>query len=280
MFNAEKVGIVAGGGALPSLLASELRRQGRSFAILALEGYADLNMLAPFSPKIFRLGKIGGMISYLRQQHCTELVMIGPVKRPSWVRLRPDLGALRFLWQIGERFYKGDDALLKTVVLLLEKEGFKVRGADYYLPSCLGTEGFNQELSDKAQKDLEIAWKFLTVTAPFDMGQGCIVQHERILAVEGPEGTDNMLKRVRHLGITSSHRAGILLKKPKINQEMRVDMPMIGLETLRLAAEAGLSGVIYEAGGTLVMDNLLCRKKATELGLFFGGIKNPFRKKD
>ncbi|QCE35551.1 LpxI family protein [Acetobacteraceae bacterium] len=280
MANLRKVGIIAGGGGLPALLARQLHRQGVPFTLIALEGYANLKILASFSPNVIRLGAVGRILSCLKRNECTELVMIGPVKRPSWYRLCPDLKALPFLWKLGERFYKGDDALLKTIVSLLEQEGFEVKGADFYLPSCVGQKGFNRSLSSNEKKDLIFAWRFLTVTASFDMGQGCVVQNGRILAAEGPEGTDNMLKRVASLGISCSKRAGLLLKKPKVNQEMRVDMPMIGLDTLRLASEAGLAGVAYEAGSTFVMDELLCQQMAAELGLFFGGVKIPPFNKD
>ncbi|QCE33653.1 LpxI family protein [Acetobacteraceae bacterium] len=274
MVDSKKIGIVAGGGNLPVHLANALQSQNIDFSVLALKDYANLKALLPFSPKVFRLGEVGAMIAYLKASKCSEIVMIGPVKRPSLVNLRPDFGALRFLWKIGERFTKGDDALLKTVVNLLEKEGFQIKGADTYLPNCIGKEGFNRSLSEKETQDLNLAWDFLTVTAPFDMGQGCVVQNGRILAAEGPEGTDNMLRRIKPLGILPLKRSGLLLKKPKVNQEMRVDMPMIGLETLKLAAEGGLAGVAYEAGSTFVIDDSLCQEMAAELGLFFGGIKN------
>src|ERR1700709_1541987 len=111
-----RLGIIAGGGVLPGRVAAAARAAGRSVFILGLEGFADPMILAPWPHEIQRMGKAGRILTALRENGCQDLVMIGPVRRPSLLDLRPDADGGKLLARVGRRAFAGDDGLLAAVI--------------------------------------------------------------------------------------------------------------------------------------------------------------------
>lgn len=267
----EAVGIIAGAGLLPAQLAHAVQRQGRNVFIIGLEGFVEKVRLEPFPHEIHRLAAVGGILKTLRAYHCRELVLIGPIKRPAWRELRPDAEGARILMHLGRSIFKGDDGLLSALVKLLEEKGFSIRGAHEFLSSAIGEEGILGafRLDKQAKSDIACAHHVLRTMASLDIGQGCVVQNGLVLAVEALEGTEMMLQRCQRL--KQDGPGGILLKMPKKDQEIRVDMPTIGPKTLQQAAEAGLRGIAFESGKTFLIDRHKCIVEADRLGLFLYG---------
>lgn len=271
MHAGDAVGIIAGGGPLPAQLADLLQRQGRSVFLVGLEGFAEAERLAPFPHVICRLAAVGTIFTALRKHQCRELILLGPIKRPAWRDLKPDAEGARLLMRLGHAIFKGDDGLLAAVVCVLEEQGFVVRGAHEFLHDELGAEGALGciQPDQQAYDDIERAAHVLRVMAPLDIGQGCVVQKGLVLAVEALEGTDRMLQRCCTL--RQEGAGGVLLKMPKQGQEIRADMPALGVKTLYYAAEAGLRGVAFASGQTLLINQQHCIKEADRLGLFLYG---------
>lgn len=272
-----RVGILAGGGPLPACVARSLQAEGRDVFIIGFKGFAEEALLAPFPHKMFRLAAAGGILAALREQSCSELVLIGPVKRPSWRDMRPDGEGVRLLGRLGRAVFLGDDGLLAAIINLLEEEGFHVRGAHEYLVGSddaivaqyAGAYGRWQP-DEQAFADIRQAVQNLTVMGALDIGQGCVVQNGLTLAVEALEGTDAMLRRCAAL--KQDAPGGVLVKMPKKGQELRVDMPAIGPITIREAAKSGLRGLAFPKGATLVMGYKECITEADRLGLFLYGL--------
>lgn len=154
---------------------------------------------------------------------------------------------------------KGDDALLRAVLSEHEKAGFTIIGVEAAMGELLATEGSWGACSPNAtdQRDIAKAARVAAAIGALDVGQGAVVSDGVVLAVEAQEGTDAMLGRVAELPLAvrgAPHgRRGVLVKRPKPNQELRVDLPTIGLRTIEGAAAAGLSGIAVEAGRALVV---------------------------
>lgn len=279
-----RVGILAGGGPLPAQLAETLRQKGQEPFLVGFEGFADEARLAPYPHEIIRLAAAGAILRALRAQGCRELVLIGPVRRPSWRALRPDAEGVRLLARLGRAIFAGDDGLLAAIVRLLEEEGFRVRGAHEFLLADENRYGpWGRVRPDRqALADIQRAVHILSVMGPLDIGQGCVVQNGLTLAVEALEGTDAMLRRCGDL--KQEGAGGVLVKMPKAGQELRADMPAIGPVTVLKAAEAGVRGIAFPSQLTLVMDADRCIKEADRLGLFLYGLKpdsiSDKRKKD
>ena len=266
------LGILAGGGHLPAQVATAARAAGRSVFIVGLEGFADPTVLSAWPHRIIRMGAAGRILSTLRAHGCQDLVLIGPVRRPSLLDLRPDAEGARILARVGRAAFAGDDGLLAAVIKVLGEEGFSVIGAHEVMRAPLGPAGVLTCAAPDAQAMADIRRGVAVVRAlgRVDVGQGCVVQQGLVLAVEAVEGTDAMLARAA--GLRRDGPGGVLVKLVKPGQDRRADLPTMGAETIRGAAAAGLRGVAFEAGGTILADAEATVATANAAGMFLLGL--------
>ncbi len=266
------LGILAGGGRLPGQVAAAARAAGRSVFMIGLEGFADPAVLAPWPHEVVRILAAARIIAALREHGCQDLVLVGPVRRPSLLDLRPDAEGARILARIGRAAFAGDDGLLAAVVRVFAEEGFRVVGAHEILNEALGPMGLLSRAAPDSVSMADIRRGIAVARAlgAIDVGQGCVVQQGMVLAVEAAEGTDAMLARCASLARPG--RGGVLVKLVKPGQDRRADLPTIGPETLRGAADAGLRGVAFEAGGTILAERDAAVAAADATGLFLLGL--------
>ena len=266
------LGILGGGGPLPGEVAASAARAGRAVFIVAFQDFAEPDIVSPWPHEFIRLAAAGRILSALREHRCTELVLIGPVRRPSLRDLRPDAEGTRILARIGRGLFAGDDGLLAALVRVLGEEGFTVRGAHEFLPGSVGAAGrLGRHAPDaEALSDIRRGVMVVQALGRLDIGQGCVVQNGLVLAVEALEGTDRMLERAG--GLRQPGPGGVLVKLVKPGQERRADMPTIGPGTVAAAAAAGLRGIAFEAGGTLLTNPDRLRDAADRHGIFLVGI--------
>jgi UDP-2,3-diacylglucosamine hydrolase len=269
------LGILAGGGPLPGRVAAAASAAGRPVFIVGLEGFADRNVIAPWPHTFFRMGAVRGIFGALRARGCQDLVLIGPVRRPSFLDIRPDVDGARILARIGRAAFAGDDGLLSAVIRVLGEEGFRVLGAHEILNEALGPRGLLSRTVPNANAMADVT-RGIAVTRALgsvDVGQSCVVCAGVVVAVEAVEGTDAMLSRCGALleALEMTKPVGVLVKSVKPGQDRRADLPTIGPETIRLAADAGLAGVAYDASGTILAEREACIARADERGLFLLG---------
>ncbi|HKR86543.1 MAG TPA: UDP-2,3-diacylglucosamine diphosphatase LpxI [Phenylobacterium sp.] len=273
-----RLGLIAGGGSLPLEIAEHCRRAGRPVFVIRLRGFAE-PALAGFDGADIGLAELGKCIKTLKRAACEAVCLAGRVARPDFSKLTPDLRGLAALPAAIAAGRKGDDALLRFLVGEFEKEGFRVEGAETVMRELslplgpLGRHAPTPEQLADAERALEVA----RAIGRLDIGQGAVVCDGLVLAVEAQEGTDAMLVRVAglpgELRGQASDRRGVLAKAPKPIQETRVDLPTMGLATVRGAANAGLAGIVGEAGRLLVLDRAELVALADELGLFILGVE-------
>ncbi|GIU66114.1 LpxI family protein [Candidatus Phycosocius spiralis] len=272
-----KLGIIAGAGDLPLLLAQHCQEAGLGVHVSRIKGVSDPS-LALFPGIECGLARVGERIKALKADQVDALVFAGLVNRPDLKSLKPDMRGALALTRIVPEMSKGDDALLRAVIAEFEREGFKIVGTDDVLAALLATEGLIAgHMPTPAQtQDCYKAFEVAGEIGQMDIGQGVVVVDGLVLAVEAQEGTDRMLARVHelssHLRGTRSHRRGVLAKRAKPNQERRVDLPTIGVKTVEGAAKAGLAGMVVEAGGALIIDKTHVIAAAEEAGLFILGM--------
>jgi DUF1009 family protein len=266
------LGILAGGGRLPGQVAAAAFAAGRPVFLVGLEGFADPAILAPWPHQFIRILAVGQILAALRAHGCQDLVLIGPVRRPSLLDLRPDAEGARMLARIGRAAFAGDDGLLAAVVKILGEEGFRVVGAHEILSEALGPAGLLSQAAPDAVAMADIRRGIAVVRAlgAVDVGQACVVQQGVVLAVEAAEGTDAMLSRCA--AAARPGRGGVLVKLVKPGQDRRADLPTVGPETIRAATEAGLRGVAFEAGGTILAEREAAIAAADSAGVFLLGL--------
>jgi DUF1009 family protein len=270
-----RIGILAGGGRLPVMIAESVTARGGCVHIVAIEGEADPE-IARFPHTWVNWGQIGRMVSTLRAKGATELVIAGGVTRPDLWRIRPDAGFFAGLPQIVRLLAGGDDSVLSRVVRFFEGKGLTVRGVHEVAPELLAGEGRMGavDLRPQERTDAELGFAVRQALGAADAGQAVAVAQGRVLAVEGAEGTDAMLRRVRALPGREhpGRRSGVLAKGPKPGQELRVDMPAVGPRTVEQAAAAGLSGVVVEARAVLMLDRAEAVRTADAAGCALYGL--------
>ena len=265
------LGIIAGSGGLPRRVIESVRAVGREVFVLALEGEADQATVESVPHAWCRIGAAATALELLRANAVEELVLAGAVRRPSLTALRPDWQAAKILARIGYRAL-GDDGLLSAVVKELEREGFRVIGADQLLLGAALPEGpLGQVRPDcDAEADIAHGVRLARAIGALDIGQAVVVQQGLVLGVEAIEGTDGLLRRCASL--RRDGPGGVLVKVEKPGQEKRADRPVIGPQTVILAAESGLRGIAAEAGATLVLERDEVVRLADARGLFVVGV--------
>ena len=275
--SARVVGIVAGGGSLPREIAAHVKAGGGTVHIVSIIGEGDRD-LSDFPLTRVGWAQTGGIVRALRNAGVTEMVIVGSVRRPDLSAIKPDLGFFLNLPAIARIVATtGDDGVLSGVVRFFESKGFKVVSPIDLLPSLLVGEGPLGRMHAAASEMVDIARGFDVVRAlgPFDVGQAVVVTDGRLEAIEGAENTDAMLARLalqRRLPESGvGPRRGVLVKRPKPRQEMRVDMPAIGPRTVVRALEAGLRGVAVLAKGAIALDRAELVRSADAGGLFVQG---------
>jgi UDP-2,3-diacylglucosamine hydrolase len=273
------LGILAGGGALPVDIAGRVVATGRAVHIVGIDGEAEAS-IANFPHEVVNWGRIGRLLASFRQAGCQELVIVGSVTRPDLGKIRPDFGVLRSLPTIISIVRAGgDDSVLRKVIRFFEAQGFTVRGIFDVAPDLLAGVGpLVATVTPPSGSDGDIALGFRLVDAlgPVDVGQAVVVHQGRILAIEAAEGTDRMLKRLAEQRPVGDD-GGVLVKRPKPRQELRIDLPAIGPRTVDGVVAARLTGIGIEANRVLIVSRDDTVAAARTAGLFITGITPPPR---
>lgn len=275
-----RVAIIAGSGRLPVDVAASVAANGRSPFVISLDGEVDAEALQAYPGTSVTLESFASIPAILRREAITHVVLAGGVsRRPDPRRFPFNLSLLRLLARALNALRKGDDGLLRAVVKGLEEEaGVKVVGAHEVAPDLLAAEGPLTTLraSKGDIRDIEAGLAAARAIGALDIGQAAVAVGGRAIALEGIEGTDGLLERVRLLrdnGRIRSNRRGVLVKCPKPGQELRADLPAIGPATVDGAHAAGLAGIAVEAERTLILDHDAVVARANELGLFVVGVR-------
>lgn len=269
--SAPKLGIIAGGGAIPQYLIETCQKLGRPFFVFCLEGQADAGLAADVPHTWLPLGAGGRLKALVAEHAISEIVMIGRVRRPSLLEIKPDWLALKVLTKIGINML-GDDALLRAIGKAMEDEaGVRVIAVQDVFADVLTPEGQLGKVAadDNAHRDILRGIEVAKVLGRLDVGQSVIVQQGIVLGVEAIEGTDGLI--TRSAGLRRDGEGGVLVKIAKPQQDNRYDLPTVGPDTIRKMAEAGLRGVALESGRSLLIERELTIALADDAGLFIVG---------
>jgi len=266
------LGLIAGAGRLPGLIARGARAAGRSVVVVGLRGFAD-GSLSQLSEAFCWAGLVrpGRWIRFLHRHGAREAVFAGAVRKANmyarWRLLRfvPDLRAIR-VWYFRARHDKRDNAVLRAVAAELESEGIRVMSSVEFCPEHLAGVGpmTRTPVPRSCQADVSFGFQIARRSAALDIGQAVAVKERDIIAVEAMEGTDAMIRRAGRL---CRNRGWTLAKVARPNQDMRFDVPTVGPETIRRLKDAGAACLVLEAGKTLILDRPETIALADRLGI-------------
>jgi DUF1009 family protein len=250
-----KLAIIAGNGRFPFLVLNAARSQGHDVTIIGIkeEASKELEAAAAGPPKAnlhwVSIGHLGTFLKILRDEQISTAVMAGQVKHIKIFGFVPDLTAMALMARLPAR---NTDALIGAVADLMKEHGIDLINSAQFLQPMLAGAG---QLSARApnaeeRKDLEFGYRMADVIAGLDIGQTIAVKHQAVVAVEAMEGTDETIGRAGHLageGVT-------VIKVAKPNQDMRFDVPIVGLATIQAMRVAGAKVLSIDAGKTLIFD--------------------------
>ncbi len=244
-----KLAIIAGQGALPAALVAALPDRPM---ICALDGFAPEGLEVD---QVFLVERLALFLRSLEDQGITQVIFAGAVQRP---RLDPSLfdpQTAQMVPRLLAAMQAGDDATLRAVIAIFEEAGFDVVGVESIAPALLPPAGvLTGTLTPQHEADATRAEVITAALGAVDVGQGCVVSQGLCLAVEALPGTDAMLASLSQIPASLRPKGGLYYKAAKPGQDRRIDLPTIGVETIRLAAEAGLSGIAFQAGSVICLD--------------------------
>jgi DUF1009 family protein len=265
----DTLGIIAGNGVYAQLIAEAARKAGVKKIIAAaftdetdpiLEQHVDIL-------EWMRVGQLGRLLKFFRGQDIHHAIMAGQIAPKNLFDLRPDLKAMMLLGKLKQR---NAESIFAAIADELAKVEVDLLPATTFLEDSLARPGLiaGPELSPRQVHDLELGWNVAKEIARLDIGQTIIVKNGTIVAVEALEGTNEAIKR----GGTLAREGAVMVKVSKPNQDMRFDVPVIGVETVRIAAESGVRVIAVEAGKTLLLerDAIVDLSKRAEISIVAG----------
>lgn len=255
--------LIAGQGGLPAAVLASLAE--RPFTC-ALDGFSPVDVRVD---QVFRVERLALFLRLLQDRGIKRVAFAGAVQRP---RLDPSLfdpQTAQLVPRLLAAMQAGDDATLRAVIALFEEAGFTVVGVEAIAPALLPKAGvLAGKLPASAKTDAQRASAITAALGAVDVGQGCVVAQGLCLAVEALPGTDAMLTAVAALPDSLRPKDGLFYKAAKPGQDRRIDLPTLGPDTIRRAAEAGLAGIAFQAGSVICLDLPAMIAEARARGLF------------
>jgi len=251
MENPDVLGIIAGNGVYPRLLADAARNAGvKKIAATAFIGETD----RAFEQHVdliewMRVGQLSRLLKFFREQKIHHAIMAGQIAPKNLFDLHPDWKALLVLAKLKQR---NAESIFAAIADELAKIDVDLLPATTFLEEFLAPAGLiaGPKLTHREEEDADLGWKIAKEIARLDIGQTVIVKNGTVVAVEALEGTNEIIKR----GGTLARKSAVMVKVAKPNQDMRFDVPVIGVETIRIAAEAKLRVIAIESAKTLLLE--------------------------
>ena len=267
-----QIGIIAGMGELPVIIAKDARERGYKVITVALENLASLEMDS-VSDEIrwVNPGKFGELIDILKNHQIKEAIMAGKVPKSLLYKskITPDLRAVKLLFSIKD---KSDDAILNAITKELAGEGIEIIDTTKFSPHLLTPVGCLTRLKpDEEQwKDIEFGWKIAREIGKLDIGQTVVIKGKAVMAIEAIEGTDEAILR----GGKWAGDGAVVIKVSKPQQDMRMDVPAVGSDTLKSMEKVNAKVLALEAHRSMIVGRETVIREAESAGIVIVGISS------
>ena len=249
------LGLIVGESSLPNYVINKLLKKNIEFLILDLtKSNIYKRYKNSYSLKITELGKA---ISILKKNNCKNVIFIGKVERPDISLLKFDTKALFYLPRLFSAFKKGDGNILKEIIKIFKENKLNVVNSMEFTPELIFKDkSINKlKINNTDKSSISKGVKIIKSLSKFDIGQSVVINNGYVLAIEGPEGTDETIKRSSHLSKKYKLKnKSILIKFPKANQDLRIDLPTIGFDTIKNCIKANIKGIAVKRSQNIILD--------------------------
>ena len=213
------------------------------------------------------VGQFGKIISILKKNNCKQVIFAGKVIKPNFKNMRLDLKGIYYIPRIIKSSKLGDAAILKQVISILKNEKIKTLRSDKFTPElCLSKGNYTYLKPDKNdRKDIKIAINAINKAGKFSHVQGAISRNNKVISIETDSGTQSMIKKVKKM---QQKQIGVLVKFPKPRQDLRIDLPTVGLATLKQCKLAGLKGIVLKRKSHIFLEKRQCVQFANKNKMF------------
>ena len=200
------------------------------------------------------IGQFGKIINILKKNNCKQVLFAGKVNKPNFLKLKLDLKGVFYISRIIKSSKLGDAAILKEIIKILKKEKINTVSSTIFTPELSLVKGNYSKIKPNVQdkQDINQSIKALNNTRAYSYSQGAVSRNNKVIAIEGKEGTQKMLKKIKNRG------SGVLVKFPKKKQDLRVDLPTIGLNTFKQCKKSGLKGIVLKHRKNIFLDKKKC----------------------
>ena len=249
------IGLFFGESKFPKEILKKIKKKNINYTIIDLTNKKLFkNDKNSYSVTIGQFGKI---LKILKDNKCKKVLFAGKVNRPNFSKIKFDLKGIFYMSRIIKGSKLGDSAILKEVIHILKKENIKVLNSLFFNPELTLKKGnYSKKKPNYTDKiDIKIAINTLNKINEYNFSQGVIVRNNRIVQIEGKGGTEKMLKNCKPL---KNLKKGVLVKFPKKKQDLRIDLPTIGLRTLLYCKAAGLNGLVVKANKHILLEKEKC----------------------
>ena len=213
------------------------------------------------------IGQFGKIISILKKNNCKTVLFAGKVKKPNFSKLKLDLKGIYYISRIIKSSKLGDAAILKEIIKILKKEKINTISSIFFTPELSLKKGnyskIKPDINDKL--DIQKAINQLHKLDAYSFSQGAVVRNNKVIAVENKTGTQEMLKKIKKI---KKIQSGVLVKFPKKKQDIRIDLPTIGLNTLKQCKKAGLKGIVLKEKNNIFLEKKKCIQYANKNKIF------------
>ena len=259
------IGLIFGETDFPKEILKRIKKKKINYLII------DLSKTKKFKKEkksySISIGQFGKIISILKENNCKKVLFAGKVARPNFSKLKLDFKGIYYIPAIIKASKLGDAAILKEIIKILAQNKVKTENSLRYNPELALKKGNYSKIkpNNKDRSDIKIAIKTLNDLGQYNFSQGVVVRNKQLISVEGKDGTKKMLKDSTSKKFRNH---GILVKFPKKKQDLRVDLPTIGLKTLKQCKATGLKGIVIKSKHNIFLDKDKCIDFANKNKMF------------
>ena len=213
------------------------------------------------------IGQFGKIIKILKDNNCKKVLFAGKVKKPNFSKLKLDLKGIYYMPRIIKASKLGDAAILKEIIKILKQQSIKTISSISFNPELALKKGNYSKIKPNKEdkKDIIKAIKTLNKLGKYNYSQGTVVRNKKVVAIEGKGGTEHMLIKCKSKKFKNN---GVLVKFPKKKQDLRIDLPTVGLKTFKLSKNAGLKGIVLKNKQNIFLEKKSCINFANKNKIF------------